>query len=127
MYWAGLITNKEKGQSLIELMIAMGVFVLMVSTVAWLIIDVYLADRAGRERMEATLLAQEGIEAVRSMRDSDFDNLIAGTYGLTLSGSNWLFSGSSDSHDQFTRQIVVSDVTGAIDQTDIKKVESRVN
>lgn len=125
MKWVELITN-QKGQSLIEVLIAMGVFVLMVSVVAWLVIDVYLADRSARERIEATFLAQEGIEAVRSIRDSDFDNLTPGTYGLGLSDNNWTFSGSYDDHGKFRRQIIISNVASEIDQTDIKKIESRV-
>lgn len=112
---------------MIELMIAMGVFVLAVSAIAGLIIEAYLADRSGRERMLATFLAKEGIEAVRSIRDADFDNLTLGIHGLTLSGNNWIFSGSSDIRDKFTRQIIISGAAGEIDQTDIKKVESKVN
>lgn len=118
--------NCEKGQSLVELLIAMGIFALAVSTITWLIIDVYLADRAGRERMEATFLAQEGLEAVRSMRDSDFDSLNVGMFGLALAGNKWIFSGSSDTYKQFTRQIVISEVVGDIDQTDVKKIKSQV-
>jgi len=118
--------GNQSGQSLVELLIAMGVFVLMVSAITFLILDVYLADRAGRERMIATFLAKEGLEAVRSMRDGDFDNLSPGTYGLALSGNKWIFSGSFDTRNQFTRQVIISDVAGEIDQTDIKKVETRV-
>ncbi|MFQ6083750.1 MAG: prepilin-type N-terminal cleavage/methylation domain-containing protein [Candidatus Aminicenantia bacterium] len=118
--------KNESGQSLVELLIAMGIFVLVVSAITFLILDVYLADRAGRERMLAIFFAQEGIEAVHSMRDGDFDNLTLGTHGIALSGNKWIFSGNFDSKNQFIRQIIISDVPGDIDVTDIKKVESKV-
>lgn len=96
MKWAGLIINKERGQSLLELLIAMGVFVLAVSAVTFLILDAYLADRFGRERMIATFLAKEGMEAVRSIRDNNWNNLTPGVYGLATLNDNWIFQGVED-------------------------------
>ena len=118
--------NYSRGQILIELMIAMAIFVLVVAAVTLLVLGVFLSDRVSRERMEATFLAQEGIEAVRSIRDRDFDNLIPGVYGLRLTGNQWVFSGNYDKHGKFTRQITISNVSGEIDPTDIKKIESEV-
>jgi hypothetical protein len=34
------------------------------------------------DRVRAVLLAEEGLEAVRSIRDTGFRNLVDGTYGL---------------------------------------------
>jgi len=81
---------------LVELLIAMGVFVLATSTITFLIIDAYIANRAGRERTMATFLAEEGIEASRSIRDNNWGNLAAGEHGLAISGGNWIFSGTQD-------------------------------
>lgn len=125
MKWAELIINKQKGQSLIELMIAMGVFVLVVSAISWLIIDSYLSDRAGRERMVATFLAKEGMEAARSIRDNSWDDLSAGNHGLAISGNNWIFQGSQEDVSnrlrEGTRKIIVEEIN-----PDRKKVTSQI-
>jgi Tfp pilus assembly protein PilV len=61
-------------------------------------------------RMRASLLAEEGLEAARNMRDENFSNLVDGTHGLIISGNQWQFSGTQDITDYFTRQIVISTV-----------------
>jgi hypothetical protein len=61
-------------------------------------------------RFRASALAQEGLEAVRNIRDDSFANLTDGTHGLAISGSQWTFSGSSDATDIFTREVVISAV-----------------
>ncbi|MFH1462509.1 MAG: prepilin-type N-terminal cleavage/methylation domain-containing protein [bacterium] len=118
--------ENQRGQSLVELLVAMGVFVLAVSVISFLIMESYLSERSAKERTIALLLAQEGMEAARSIRDSGFDNLIVGSHGLAVLGSQWIFFGSSDGQDKFSRRIIVSEATGEIDQTDIKKIESQV-
>jgi Tfp pilus assembly protein PilV len=111
----------KSGQSLAELLIAMGVFVVGVVTVAFLVLEASISSRQGIERTKALLLAKEGLEAARSIRDADFDNLPTGNHGIILSGNKWIFSGSSDNQDQFTRTINITDV-----DVDTKKVESTI-
>ena len=118
--------RNQPGQSLVELLIAMGIFVLSVSAITFLILDVYLADRAGRERMIATFLAKEGIEATRSIRDNNWSDLTPGDRGLTISGSNWIFQGEQEGIDdklhQGVRTITIQDI-----DSDRKKITSRVS
>lgn len=111
----------EAGQSLIEVLVAIGVFVAGIATVGLLVLDANVASRQGVERTQAILLAREGLEAVRSMRDGDFDNITAGAHGIALSGNKWIFSGTSDTQDQFTRVITVTDI-----DIDTKKIQSTV-
>lgn len=110
-----------KGQSLVEVLVALSIFVLGVATIGLLVLDANVSSRQGLERNQALLFAREGLEAVRSIRDGDFDNISTGTYGLVLSANKWTFSGTSDSQDQFTRTVVISDI-----DIDIKKVVSTV-
>ena len=113
--------NKQKGQSLVEVLIAMSIFVMGVSTIGFLVLDANVSTRQGVERTQATLLAKEGLEAARSIRDADFDNLTAGPHGIVLSGNRWIFSGTFDIQDQFRRVITVTDI-----DIDTKKVDSIV-
>src|SRR5690606_26024504 len=59
-------------------------------------------------RMLAINIAEEGLEAVRSIRNENFSNLNAGTYGLALNGGCFIFSGTSDEVGIFTRSILIS-------------------
>lgn len=104
-----------------ELLVAIGVFVVGIATIGLLIMDAYVSSRQGVERTQAVLLAKEGLEAARSIRDGDFDNLAAGTHGIALSGGYWIFSGTSDTQDQFARQITVTNLN-----VDTKQVQSQV-
>lgn len=112
----------NRGQSLIEVLVAIGVFIAGAATVGLLVLDANVSSRQGGERTQAILLAREGLEAVRSLRDADFDNIAAGAHGIALSGARWVFSGASDVQDQFTRTITVTDI-----DIDTKKIESVVS
>ena len=120
--------KKELGQSIIELLIAMGVFVIGVSVIVFLILDVYVADRSGRERMVATFLAKEGLEAARAIRDNDWYDLSVGNHGIAVSGNNWVFQDTpeakdiSDQLEGGIREIIVEEIDSAR-----RKVTSRVN
>lgn len=111
----------NKGQSLVEVLVAVGVFILGVATTGFLVLDANVSSRQGIESTQAALLAKEGLEAVRSMRDGDFDNLTSGDHGIALSGNKWVFSGTSDIQDQFTRKVTITNI-----DVDTKKIDSLV-
>ena len=115
----------QKGQSLIELLIAMGIFVLAVVSISWLVLDVYLSDRAGRERMAATFLAKEGIEATRSIRDNNWDDLINGSHGLAITGNNWIFQGNQEDISSQLREGIRKITIEEID-SERKKITSQI-
>ena len=100
----------NKGQSIIELLIAMGVFILGVSVIAFLVIDAYVSDRLGKELTQATFLAEEGLEASRFIRDGDWASLTDGDHGISTLASSWIFSGTSNTIDKFTRVVTVEPV-----------------
>lgn len=116
------LPKPQNGQSLVELLLAVGVFMISVATIGVLVLDAYVSSRQGVERTQAVLLAREGLEATRSIRDADFDNLTAGTHGIALSGGHWTFSGTSDIQDRFTRQIIITDI-----DADTRRVQSKVS
>ena len=102
------ITNREHGFSAVEVLLATAVFATI--TTALIGASVYgraSTDAAG-DRVRANMLAEEGIEAVRNMRDAAFSNLADGTYGLAQSGGVWNVSGGSDTNDIYTRQTTVA-------------------
>lgn len=89
-------------------MLSTSVFALLVTV----LVGAYLYGQESTvlsgNRMRALLLAEEGLEAVKNIKDEDWDNLSDGTYGLQISGDQWELSESSDNTDIFTREIIIS-------------------
>ncbi len=64
--------KKEAGQSLLELLLAIGVFFIGVVTVSLMYANITLGSAGSLEKNRAIFLAEEGIEAVRSIRNYDY-------------------------------------------------------
>ena len=97
-----------KGFGLLETIVALGLFSVIASAGILGFIPALQLGRTGREQTQAAALSQEGLEAVRSIRDRSFANLSSGTFGIGISNSLWTFSGTSDISDKYTRQIIIS-------------------
>ena len=67
-------------------------------------------------RTQALFHADEGIEAVRSIRNEDFALLTTGAHGLTVTNGKWEFSGQSDTDGNFVRELRISQIeTGVLE------------
>lgn len=111
----------QKGQSFIEILVAMGVFVL-VSTAGFFLFfggQSLIVDSANSQL--ALDYASDGIEAARSVRDRGWGNLADGDHGLIYSNDQWQFSGTADTKDIFTRTVTVSTA-----DANTKKIVSRI-
>jgi len=104
------MTN-QKGFSIVEILLSSAMLAMIVTAFTGAIIYGEQITQVAGGISRASFLAQEGIEATRSIRDQSFSNLINGSYGLAVSGNKWVFSGNSDATNGFVRQIVVSDGT----------------
>lgn len=102
----------QKGFSLVELLLAVALFgLVVVSFMGAFAVAKESVFQAGNHT-KAVFIAEEGLEAVRSIRDDDFSSLTPGTYGIATSSGSWEFSGSSDAVDIFTRQIDIGSIDG---------------
>lgn len=99
---------RQDGFSAVEMLLAVTVFGMLVIGVGGAIIYGNVSVASSGERSRAVMLSEEGIEAVRNIRDANFSNITDGTYGLLQSGGIWTLSGSSDVTGIFTRQITVT-------------------
>lgn len=97
----------EVGFGIIELIVAMAIFMLIAVGGVTVVLQGINVNRLGGEQGFANLYAQEGIEAVRSIKNRGWDNLSEGTYGLSRTGNEWNFSGASDTSDKYTRQVTI--------------------
>ena len=105
-----LFKKNYRGFSLVDVILAVCVFGLIFTALVGVLIFGHQSTALAGERTRATMLADEGLEAVRNIRDENFSNLTEGTHGLAISGNQWTLSGTSDKTDIFTRRLVISSV-----------------
>lgn len=106
------------GFSLIEVLVGLAIFVIIVVSVYGAIIVANRAVNKAGEKRQAAFLLEEGMEAVRRMRDANWtDNIITGkvagtAYCLNFTGSQFLLSGApcSQIDSTFTRTVTFYDI-----------------
>lgn len=114
--------SSETGSSLVEVILALALFSGMVLTYAGALAFAASATTNVGLRQRGLLLAEEGIEAARSLRENGFEALIAGTYGLSSGPGGWSLVASPDQHGVLTRQIRIADADAST-----KTIESIVS
>lgn len=115
-------TGGRSGFSLVEALLASSIFALIVTAVVGAVIYGRESTALAGLRSRAVFLAEEGLEAVRNIRDQSFANLPDGTFGLNSSGGQWIFSGQSDTTGIFTRQIAI--ITAGVNRKQITSLVS---
>ncbi|PJC01963.1 MAG: hypothetical protein CO073_01935, partial [Candidatus Komeilibacteria bacterium CG_4_9_14_0_8_um_filter_36_9] len=94
--------EKNLGFSLIEAIVALGVFSLLVASISGTAGLTFLSEIQGGERTVAQAYAVEGMEAIRSIRELGWSELTIGQHGLSKEQGYWELSGSEDILGQFT-------------------------
>lgn len=98
------------GFSVVEVLLAASIFSLLVTALVGAFLYGQESSALAGARARAGQLADEGLEASRSIRDGAFTNLTDGAHGLAISGGVWTYSGTQDVAGQFTRSVTVSTV-----------------
>ncbi len=98
------------GFTLLEVMLAVALLALLV--VGFLGAWSYGQDAlvSSGNRLRALYLAEEGLDALRNIRDQSYGAVAAGTHGLSTTSNQWSLSGASDVNGIFTRSIQIADV-----------------
>ncbi len=99
----------KQGFSSVEVLLAIALFSIVILSLAGGLAFSVQSNFETSFQTKASLLAEEGIEAVRAIRNEDFSNLVNGNYGLNFAGNTWQLTGNSDTTEEFTRQIQISD------------------
>jgi hypothetical protein len=128
-----LLTSR-RGSLLLDALLSVAIFGVIVGAFSSGITGGQQGTVRGGNRTRATYLAEEGLEAVRSIRDAEdgFDVIAARTKndddGVQLSGSNWTIVDAPTTIDTiFTRKVVFSDGPGGPSDNDGRKVTSTVS
>lgn len=103
-------TDNQAAFSLVEIILASSVFVLLVTALVGAYLYGEESTTLAGNRARAALLAEEGLEAARNIRDANFSNLSDGTHGFAIAGNQWTFSGSSDINNIFTRNVAIATI-----------------
>lgn len=97
--------------SLIEVIIAVSFFSLVAVSLFHLLGGTYLGFKSAASNQKALFYAEEGAEAVRSIRNQAWNNIEAGSYGLSKTSNQWQLNGGEETLDNFyTRKIIIEDV-----------------
>ena len=101
----------KTGFSLIEILVAISVFLIFVVATVSVFVSTNRQVSNSSHKAQAVALAHEALEAVRNIRDADFNNLIDGTYGLGQVANHWSLTGAFDITNIFNRQIIISTIS----------------
>jgi len=127
---------------LVEVILAIALFSLFAVALIGLIVASYGSNYQAAERDRAAAYAQEGLDAVSSIRRQAWNLLVDGDHGLSQASGYWEFSGQSDflADGKYTRIITVSPAcrdgfgvivscsdSGATTDLNTKKVVSKVS
>jgi hypothetical protein len=103
---------RQSGSGMIELILAMGVFAMMASALLSLTVGSYEGLLRGGSQLQAGIIADEAIEALRSIREQGWNQFQSSSVIVSMSGGKWVMSsGASDLIDsKYTRTILLSSV-----------------
>lgn len=103
--------TKLPGQTLVEVILAVALLAIFASTLAVYLNNQLAYMTRGQSALEAIYLAQEGLEASRSIRDTGWEYLATGTHGLLYDASSWSYAGTHELIGKFTRTISIADLS----------------
>ncbi|MCA9381216.1 hypothetical protein KC678_03035 [Candidatus Dojkabacteria bacterium] len=110
--------KKRKAFSSLEVILAIGLFSFLILALSGGLAFSVQGNADASQKVKAAYLAQEGIEAAKTIRGNDFANLADGTYGISSAGNAWTFSGTDNVIDEYTRTITVSTIDSLTKQID---------
>lgn len=108
-----------KAFALAEILLSIGILSVVILGLAGSLAYSIQTSSSVSKKNKALFLVDEGVEAVRAIRDESYTALTNGNHGVSSSSSTWSFSGTSDTTDEFSRVIGISDVTPTIKQVTV--------
>ena len=123
----------NKGQTLIELILTVGLGAILLPVLLLGVISSREGKAQQNQRIDAVTLLKEGEEAVRNIREKGWSTFPSnGIYHPKNNGSSWTLDPNSESTNNFTRSITIDDAkrdtngsivtTGGITDPSTKKI-----
>jgi Tfp pilus assembly protein PilV len=101
-------TKRVRGFLLVEMVLAGSLFILFLTAFTGVFYYGLQSSSSAGDRSRAVMFAEEGQEAVRSMKNTNFSSLADGTYGLMYSNNMWNLVPTGDVLGVYTRQVTVT-------------------
>lgn len=105
---------RSRGFTLVEAVVAISIFVIGVVGMVQIVLVARATSDQGASLVTAGGHLKEGMDAVRIIRDDDWDAIATdGTYGLSSQPGTappWTLQAGSETVGTFTRQVVISSV-----------------
>lgn len=110
--WLAIKHRGDHGFSPVEVLLAATILGFLVSALVGALIYGRISTAGSGDRARATQLAEEGMEAVRNIRDAAYSNFpVDNTYGLVQSSNIWTLSGANDTiAGLYKREVSISTV-----------------
>lgn len=132
---------KKNGFSLVEVIIAVGIFSILAVGVVLVATNSYTNFYGTGDRQTVAAFAKEGVEAARSIRDNGWQSIedaVGSASGVIKNSAGvWQFDASTDTQGSMTRTISISNVqrneagdivaSGGVDDPNTKKVTVTVS
>jgi hypothetical protein len=100
-----LTIKSRQAFGLIEAVLATATLLIFASIFAGAFVYGTQSIKEAENSHKAALLAEEGLLAVRNIRDQDFSLLQTGDFGVVVSGGVWALQPENDESNGFTRTI----------------------
>lgn len=112
--------NNQRGISIVEVIVALGILAVIFMGIFQLVSYSHIIIRKNEHQSQAISLASEAMEAVRFVRDDDWDTFAALDTQLDfhpVAGTGWTLQSDCENIDKFQRcidinQVYRDDVTG---------------
>jgi hypothetical protein len=105
------ILRNLRGQLMVEALVAIALLAIFATTFFVYLGTQLLNSGTTGQTISAYSAAQEGISAVRAVRDMDWSSLTTGTHGLAFTNGTWGFQGTSDTNSGFKRTVTVTQIS----------------
>src|SRR3990167_7795640 len=103
--------SSMQGQSLVELLLTIGLSTLLLPALLTGLISSREGKAQQNQRIQASSLLRETYEAVRSIRNRNWSNIVInGTYHPVISGTMWASASGSITTNGFTQSYTITDV-----------------
>lgn len=100
----------NSGHALVEVVLASAILALLSTVFTYALIYGQEAAVISSRQARAVFLAEEGMQAVKSIAAEDFASLPVGDYSLVLNNNTWELATSEESIDVFVRKIHISNI-----------------
>lgn len=108
--------KKPDGQNLLEVLVALAIFLYFLSGAAILAFRHLNTINKANDLSDVGSIGEESLEAIQSIAYNNWPALADGSYGLTSAGGSWQLQVSPDSvNGKYSRTVIISPVKRDID------------